>query len=157
MKDNYKKALSKTIDTPYFVKEVEFKDEDISFMPISKINEIRRQMLYELSLKILSRYKTKQQKPLEIADFPIATDDYRMNIHNKKALEFMNLCNCKIKEMSFEKRIPKAAELMRMRHCLKRVFFNCKYDKDLFLEDEKQARYKLEFDCKNCEMIILKP
>jgi len=47
-------------------------------------------------------------------------------------------------------------ELMRTKHCLKFAHNLCKSPKKLFLIDEKGQKYKLEFDCKNCEMIISK-
>ncbi len=35
--------------------------------------------------------------------------------------------------------------------CLKN---NPKYKEGLFLKDEAGAKYGLEFDCKNCEMVV---
>ena len=157
MKENYKKSLSKTADTPYLVKNIEF-SEEISFLPVSKINEIRREILKKLSEKILSRYKVKKQKPIDIAQFPVLEGDYRLNVHNSKAKEFYELCNCKVKEMSFESTPKKPnRELMRTKHCLKRAFLNCTNRDKLFLVDEKNTKYPLLFDCKNCEMAILEP
>ena len=48
----------------------------------------------------------------------------------------------------------KNKELMRTKHCLKYAFNMCKSPKKLFLADEKGQKYNLDFDCKNCEMII---
>ena len=56
MKENYKISLSKTSDTPYLVRKIEFKDENVSFLPVSKINELRREILEKLTQKILSKY-----------------------------------------------------------------------------------------------------
>ena len=45
MKDNFIKSLSKTQDTPFEIKKINFKLEDevkIGFLPVSKINELRR-------------------------------------------------------------------------------------------------------------------
>ena len=43
---------------------------------------------------------------------------------------------------------------MRTKHCLKFAHNLCKSPKKLFLIDEKGKKYRLEFDCKNCEMVI---
>ena len=84
--------------------------------------------------------------------------DYRLNIHNSKAKEFIEACNCKIKEMSFESIENKSKkELMRTKHCLKRAFLNCQSNDKLYLVDEKGVKFPLQFDCKNCEMVILSP
>ena len=48
----------------------------------------------------------------------------------------------------------KEKELMRTKHCLKYAFNLCKSPKKLYLIDEKGKKYKLKFDCKNCEMVI---
>lgn len=44
---------------------------------------------------------------------------------------------------------------MRTKHCLKFEFDLCKSSEKLFLIDEKGKKYKLNFDCINCEMIII--
>jgi len=157
MKQNFIKALSKTTETPYLVKNIEFKLEKFPFLPISKINELRREILEKLSEKILSKYKTKQQKPVDIAKFPQNEGDYRLNVHNKKAREFYEICDCKVEQMSFESIKPKKCELMRTKHCLKRATLGCERHEELFLVDEKGIKYPLQFDCKNCEMVILTP
>lgn len=155
IKENYKKSLSKTGNSVFLVKDVIFKSENLIFMPVSKINEIRNNMTEALKDKILSRYKTKQQKPVTISEFPEKIGNYKLNCHNKLSKEYYELCDCKIKEMSLESTNSyKNKELMRTKHCLKKAFFNCKYNDDLFLVDEKNVKYPLEFDCKNCQMVI---
>lgn len=158
MKQNFIKALSKTSDTPYLAKNIEFKLEKIPFLPVSKINELRREILEKLSEKILSKYKTKKQKPLDIAKFPLDEGNYLLNVHNSKAREFYEMCDCKVTQGSFEssKKYSNCA-LMRSRHCLKRATLGCEYQGELFLVDEKGTKFPLKFDCKNCEMVILSP
>ena len=46
---------------------------------------------------------------------------------------------------------------MRTRHCLRKATLGCNSQEKLFLVDEKNLKYPLEFDCKNCEMAILAP
>ncbi len=158
MKENFTKALTKTQDSPYLVKKVIFKTEKLGFLPVSTINELRREILEKLSQKILSNYKTKKQKPIDIAEFPCKEGNYHLNVHNSKAKEFYELCDCKIIENSFESiKNHKNKELMRTKHCLKRATLGCKSSEELFLIDEKNVKYPLKFDCKNCEMVILAP
>ncbi len=158
MKENYIKALSKTQDSPYFVEKIIFKTDKLGFLPVSILNELRREILDKLSQKILSNYKTKKQKPVDIAQFPIEEGDYRLNVHNNSACEFYELCGCKVLERSFESiENHKNKELMRTKHCLKRATLGCKSSEELFLLDEKNVKYPLKFDCKNCEMVILAP
>ena len=158
MKNNFKKSLAKTTDTPYLVDNIEFACKIMPFLAISEINKLRNELLDKLSEKILSKYRVKKQKPIDIAKFPLNKGDYRLNVHNKKAREFYELCDCNTEESSFEsKSSHKGAELMRTKHCLKKAVLGCNYKEKLFLEDEKGAKYSLAFDCKNCEMVIIAP
>ena len=158
MKENFVKSLSKTQETPYFVQKIKFETDLIPFLPVSKINELRREILEKLSEKILSKYRTKKQKPVDIAKFPLNKGDYRLNVHNQKAKEFYEMCGCEILENSFESLENRSnKEIMRTKHCLKRAFLGCDKQDDLYLVDEKNVKYPLQFDCKNCEMVILSP
>ncbi len=156
MCENFKKSLSKTSLSPFLVEKVEIKAKNIPFLPISTINELRREILEKLKEKILQKYKTKKQKPIDIAKFPLEKGDYRLNVHNKKSQEFYELCGCKVTEKSFESLQNKSKkELMRMRHCLKKATLGCNNNQELFLVDEKNKKFPLIFDCKNCEMVIM--
>ena len=158
MKENSKKSLFKTSDTPYLVKNIEFKSEALRFIPLSTLNEIRRKILEELSQKIISRYKVKKQKPLNIAKFPLDEGDYKLNVHNSKAKEFYETAGVKISQMSLEStNNTKKIELMRTKHCLKRAFLGCRGEDELFLADDRGQKYPLIFDCKNCEMVVMSP
>ena len=158
MKENYKNSFLKTNDTPYTIRKIEFKSENVTFLPISKINEMRRKLLEKMSEKILSKYRVKKQKQINITKYPYDNGDYRLNVHNSKAKEFYEISGCEVKEMSFESiKNRNNKELMRTKHCLKRAFLNCKNNDKLYLVDEKNVKYPLVFDCKNCEMAILSP
>ena len=116
----------------------------------------KREILENLVQKILSRYKTKKQKPIELEQYPYEKGDYRLNVHNEKAKEFYENSMCEVLDYSLEKTNNKnqPLELMRTKHCLKRAFLGCNGVKKLFLVDDKGYKYPLEFDCKNCEMVI---
>ena len=153
MKENFISQLKKTGDSDFYVQDIQISDE-IPFMPISKVNEIRRNILDELMKERLKNYKREFQKPLKYVKFPKEKLDYRANIHNNCSKEFYENCGCQVCEMSAESgAFPK--ELMRTKHCLKFAFNMCKSPKKLFLIDEKGKKYPLMFDCKNCEMVVL--
>ena len=153
MKENFITQLKKTGDSDFYVEAIEI-SEEIPFMPISQINEIRRTILEKLMNERLKNYKRELQKPLKYVKFPKENLDYRANIHNRCAKEFYENCGCEVCEMSAESgAFPK--ELMRTKHCLKFAFNMCKSPKKLFLIDEKGKKYPLMFDCKNCEMVVL--
>ena len=155
MKENFKIQLNKTGDSDFYVQNIEIR-HNLPFIPISKINEIRRIILSKLMEERLKNYPKKYQKPLKYTDFPKKQMDYRANVHNNNAKSFYNNCNCTICQMSAESGSD-AIELMRTKHCLKYAFNMCKFPNKLYLIDENNKKYELKFDCKKCEMIILKP
>lgn len=153
MKENFIAQLNKTGESDFYAESIEINDE-LPFLPVSKINELRRNILSELMKERLKNYPKKYQKPLKYSNFTLKEMDYRANVHNNCAKEFYENCNCKIVEMSAESG-SKATELMRTKHCLKFAFDMCKSPKRLYLLDEKGKKFPLKFDCKNCEMVIL--
>ena len=153
MKENFINQLKKTGESDFYAEDIKI-DDDVPFMPVSKINELRRNILDMLMAERLKNYKREIQKPLKYTKFPQHKLDYRANIHNEQAKSFYENCGCAVCEMSAESgSFPK--ELMRTKHCLKFAFNMCKSPKNLFLIDEKGKKYPLKFDCKNCEMVIL--
>lgn len=153
MKENFISQMNKTGESDFYAENIEINGE-LPFLPVSKINELRRNILSELMKERLKNYPRKFQKPLKIAKFPIKELDYRANVHNNCAKEFYEKCDSKVCQMSAESG-SKANELMRTKHCLKFAFNMCKSPKKLYLIDEKGKKFPLLFDCKNCEMVIL--
>ena len=154
-KENYIVQLNKTGESDFYVQEVQVNGE-LPFLPISRINELRREILLKLMEERIKNYPKKYQKPIKFLNYPKENLDYRANVHNKTAKEFYENCDCSISEMSAESG-SKPTELMRTKHCLKYAFNMCKSLKNLYLVDEKGEKFPLEFDCKNCEMIIKNP
>lgn len=152
MKENFITQLNKTGDSDFYVQNIEI-NNSLPFLPVSKINELRRDVLSKLMIERLKNYPKKYQESIKLKKYPYSQMDYRANVHNKSAKEFYKQCGCEICEMSAESG-SKATELMRTKHCLKYAFDICKSPKNLYLIDEKDEKFKLDFDCKNCEMVI---
>lgn len=155
MKENFIKQMEKTGESDFYARKVRV-CSDLPFIPISVVNELRRKLLDELMDERLKNYKRDVQKPLQHAFFPKEKLDYKANIHNQTAKKFYENCGCEVCEMSLEcsSCTQKCIELMRTKHCLKFAFDMCGSPEKLFLIDDKGKKYPLEFDCKNCEMII---
>ena len=128
-------------------------------MPVSVINQLRRDAFSKLMEKRICSYKRGVQRKLRYSKVPNTfTPDYRANIHNKEALKFYENCGVKVQEWSLESKVPnRQIELMRTKHCIKYALNMCKSHKNIFLQDEKGEIYPLKFDCKNCEMVVLSP
>lgn len=159
-KSNITTQLSKTGDSDFYTGNISIKDESIPFLPVSKINELRRQILSLLMDERLKNYKRIAQKHIKYAKFPEEKMDYRANVYNKKAMEFYQKCQCEVSEMALESqvKIPSNIELMRTKHCLKFASGMCGNScGKLYLQDVKGKKYPLGFDCKNCEMVVYSP
>ena len=162
-KENIIKQLSKTGASDFYVIETTVKAQNIPFLPVSKINELRRDLLQKLMEERIKNYPKIAQKPIGYAHFEPQNNDYRMNIYNDNAKKFYENCGCNTNEKAPEStdKIPSGIELMRCKHCLRYACGICskdhKFSKKLYLQDENGKKYPLMFDCKNCEMVVLNP
>ncbi len=154
MLETFKTQLSKLGESEFYLRNIKIKGE-IGFMPVSMVNELRRNLLEKLVAERLKNYKRPVQNPLEYAEFPLEKYDYRANVLNETAKDFYESSCCEISEFAPEKtKNFEGKELMRTKHCLKFAFDMCKSPKKLFLIDDKGKKYSLRFDCANCEMVI---
>lgn len=159
MKESFVKQFSKTGESDFYIEEIKINTE-IPFMPVSEINQLRRDLFEQLMKKRVKTYneQIKQtQKEMKFVEYFEKEVDYRANIHNLSAKEFYEKCGVKVLEPSFENSIPsRKVALMRCKHCIKYALNMCKSPKDLVLKDEFGKTYPLKFDCKNCEMSVMR-
>ena len=159
IKEAFEKSFQKTGDTVFITDEIYFKTDILPFLPISKINELRRNLYKKLENERLLNYKRNYFNKTKYAPYNDKYKDYRLNIHNKLAEKFYKNCGIEKIEKSLESTCAyKNKEIMRTKHCLRRAFNIClrkngKFE-NLFLVDENNKKYILNFDCNNCEMVI---
>lgn len=159
MIENIKNQLKKSGESDFLIENVVILTEKIPFLPVSKLNELRRELLEKLIDERFKNYKISLHPELVSGShkFQNAKIDYKGNVLNKFAKEFYEALGCEITEMALEtgqtKKSGKVA--MTTKHCLKRAFNLCQSPKKLFLIDEKGKRYELKFNCEKCEMEII--
>lgn len=157
IKDTFIKQFSKTGESDFYFEEIKIESE-LPFMPVSEINNLRRELLDRLMTKRIETYNNNRQwqKPMKYAEYFQKEVDYRANIHNKSAQEFFKKSGVNIKEWSFESEKPnRQVALMRCKHCIKYALGLCKTKARLQLRDELGKTYSLNFDCKNCIMSVM--
>ena len=171
-----KKQLGKSSGI-YLFKVVGIDGDEAPFLPLSKLNEIRRELALRFDSTSPIRRETKEnegngggrgtesdgartQGRLTVGDKVVLMGglklDYRANIANRKAKEFYDKLFDGKSEWGFEIASPQEAELMRCKYCIKFELGFCdkqEFREPLWLENGKM-RFRLEFDCKRCEMII---
>jgi 23S rRNA 5-hydroxycytidine C2501 synthase len=162
---NIVQNLSKTAGTIFKINKVEVNTAKIYFVPLGKLNEMRRNLLDKIYRHLSETYETEKRKTSEVSEsFPLQTADYRLNISNHLAEQFYKKHGVLNPQKAFETELPKGRKVvMTTKHCLKFQLGYCtKYDKkakilsssNLYLEN-KTATFLLEFDCKNCQMNII--
>ena len=155
MKETFVKQFSKTGESDFYIEDIKIASE-LPFMPVSRINELRRSAFDKLMQKRLDEYKREEQKNLVYCPYYKSQIDYRGNVHNLSAKDFYKKCGAEVCEMSLETELPKhPVELMRTKHCIKYALGMCKSPEKLVLRDEYGKVYPLKFDCKKCEMSVL--
>ena len=154
--------LTKSGNTEFKAEETDIKIDNIPFIKVARINEIRRKLTSKLKDIIIKNYKRYEQKPIKKVEYPIKELDYKANIYNEKAAEFYKERGCIIKEYALETGLKtKDKDLMTSKYCIKNQLKLCpkqtpinKYKEPYVLIDEFNKEYLVEFSCKDCVMKI---
>ena len=157
MKETFIKQFSKTGESDFYIEDIKIISE-IPFMPISEINNLRRELFEQLMKKRIEIYYQNKEKGRVLKHQPyyVKEVDYRANIHNSSAKEFYENAGVEVKEMSFEScKTKRQVALMRCKHCIKYALNMCKSETHLVLRDEFGKIYPLRFNCKSCEMEVM--
>ena len=162
---NIKKNLSKTGNTPFIVDEVEVELSANWFLPISKINEIRREVLENLvEIRVNEYHREEFQITKTDHPYPVKELDFTYNVSNKLARQFYERHGVNEIEKAFELQWdPGKSRVMVTKYCVKYELGKCaRFQKDTMGEKlvepltliNGENEYKLKFNCKPCEMEI---
>lgn len=161
--DNLRTQLSKLGNTPFEATQIEIDWTDNWFLPASVLADLRRQAVDELLAVRQANY------PREVAvfqptthAFPQTTLTYLGNVMNPQAASFYATHGVQSIAPAFEKEPVEDAVLMFCKHCLRHSMGWCPihqrqrspYKEPYYLESTDGKRYRLTFDCKNCQMKV---
>ena len=162
---NIKKNLSKTGGTPFIVDDIEVAFSKNWFLPISKINEIRRVVLEQLIDIRVNEYHRKEFQ-IKKTDhlYPVSQLDFTYNVSNNLARAFYKRHGVTEIERAFELQWdPGKSRVMTTKYCVKYELGKCaRFQRDTMGEKvvepltlkHGENEYKLKFNCKPCEMEI---
>ncbi len=162
---NIKKNLSKTGNTPFVVDEIDVELSANWFFPISKINEIRREVLEGLIDVRVNEYHREEIK-IEKTDhpYPVKQLDFTYNVSNHLARAFYKRHGVTEIEKAFELQWdPGKSRVMTTKYCVKYELGKCaRFQRETMGEKlvepltlkHGENEYKLKFNCKPCEMEI---
>jgi 23S rRNA 5-hydroxycytidine C2501 synthase len=159
------KNLSKTGNTPFIVDEINIDFAENWFLPISKVNEIRRMVLEQL-VEIRVKEYHREERPIVKTDhpYPVENLDYSYNVSNHLARKFYHRHGVKEIEKAFELQWdPGKSRVMTTKYCVKYELGKCpRFQRETMGEKvveplvlkQGDIEYKLKFNCKPCEMEI---
>jgi putative protease len=161
--ENITNQLKKSGDTDFEITHVHILSNEIYFVPISVLNELRRKAIEQLTHERETSYQAST-RVLEAAHtaYPSTTINYQGNVANKLAQQFYEKRGVESIEKAYElQKNPKDAAVMTTRYCLKFEMKTCPvhHGKEhaikgpLFIEGPN-GKFRLEFDCKRCRMTI---
>ncbi|WP_346712845.1 U32 family peptidase [Mediterranea massiliensis] len=162
--ENLRTQLAKLGTTPYELTEpAEINLAGNWFIPSSVVAEWRRQVVDRLTAarRINYRRELAVWKPTHHT-YPIQTLTYLGNVMNDQARRFYLDHGVKNIVPAYEKESPSKAVLMFCRHCLRYSMGWCPvhqkgrspYREPYYLLGNDGRRFRLEFDCKNCQMKV---
>jgi putative protease len=162
---NIIKNLSKTGNTVFTVDDINIQFTQNWFIPISVINNWRREILDDLVEHRINSYVRKEKK-IEKTNhpYPIKELDFTYNVSNQLARKFYNRHGVTQIEKAFELQWdPGKSRVMVTKYCVKYELGKCarfqrstmgeKISEPLTLK-HGEVQYKLKFNCKPCEMEI---
>ncbi len=162
---NIIKNLAKTGNTVFIADDIQVDISENWFIPISAINQLRRDALDQLVEKRISGY-IRKERPITKTNhpYPIESLDYTYNVSNHLARKFYERHGVKDIEKAFELQWnPGKSRVMVTKYCVKYELGKCaKYQRATMGEKVKEpltlkhgeVEYKLKFNCKPCEMEI---
>lgn len=172
---NIYKQLSKLGGTIFECEAVDLDLQDNWFVPSSLWAEWRRQVVDRLMqarrvnfpvlyrkiptefTKTLRANQKKEDKPLQGVQLT-----YLANVMNRRAEAFYTSLGAVVSEPAYEKKEPKNAVLMFCKHCLRFSMGWCPknggrrspFREPYYLVSGDGRRFRLEFDCKQCQMKV---
>ncbi|ENA1815273.1 U32 family peptidase [Flavobacterium psychrophilum] len=162
---NIKTNLAKTGNTPFIIDDIQVNFSNNWFLPISKVNEVRREVLEQLiDIRVNEYHREEFQIAKTDHPYPVEKLDFTYNVSNHLAKAFYKRHGVTEIEKAFELQWdPGKARVMTTKYCVKYELGKCarfqretmgeKVVEPLTLTHGENA-YKLKFNCKPCEMEI---
>lgn len=162
---NIIKNLSKAGNTPFIVDDINVQFSQNWFLPISKVNDIRRIVLEQLiDIRIKEYHREEYQMTKTDHPYPVSQLDFTYNVSNQLAKDFYKRHAVTEIEKAFELQWdPGKSRVMVTKYCVKYELGKCaRFQRDTMGEKVVEPltlthgdnAYKLKFNCKPCEMEI---
>ena len=162
VESNIHNQLSKLGNTIYELLHIEVQIKSPWFFPASVLSEWRRMAVEMLDAAREKAYTRETRRPTTTATFPAEKISYLGNVTNALATQFYQEHGVAEVLPGFEVKAEAGVPLMYCKHCIKfsmgwcpKSGYKSTFSEPLYLRNNDQT-YQLTFDCKACEMHIVK-
>lgn len=163
--DQIRSQLAKAGQTVFEVTDVVMNTSTPGFLPLSLLNNLRREALDQLARLRIKSYtvKSRPSPTGAFTGYPEKHLDYQANVSNRLARAFYERHGTRVVENALEAGTsPSGKVLMTTRYCIRREIGAClkaahparHIDPPLTLTHGKRS-YALQFDCKRCRMFVV--
>ena len=161
---NLETQLGKLGNTPFEVSQIDLQLTDNWFIPSSALAELRRVGVEKLLQTRKIGYPQEiSRMPVTSHPFPQKELTYLGNVMNQNAFSFYHQHGVQRIDAAFEKDPVKEAVLMFCKHCLRFSMGWCPvrqknrspYKEPYYLVSSDGKKFRLDFDCKNCQMKVI--
>lgn len=161
--DNLINQLGKLGSTPFVPRNIEVDLSENWFIPSSELAELRRATVEKLlALRRINYHRELWRMPETEHPYPQKELTYLGNVMNKEAAAFYQKHEVERIAPAFEVEHPEGAALMFCKHCLRYSMGWCPvhhkvkspYREPYYLVSGDGKKFRLQFDCKNCQMKV---
>lgn len=161
--DNLINQLGKLGSTPFVPRNIEVDLSENWFIPSSELAELRRATVEKLlALRRTNYHRELWRMPETEHPYPQKELTYLGNVMNKEAAAFYQKHGVEKIAPAFEVEHSEGAALMFCKHCLRYSMGWCPvhhkvkspYREPFYLVSGDGKKFRLQFDCKNCQMKV---
>lgn len=161
--DNLINQLGKLGNTPFVPRNIEVDLSENWFIPSSELAELRRATVEKLlALRRINYHRELWRMPETEHPYPQKELTYLGNVMNKEAAAFYQKHGVERIAPAFEVEHPEGAAIMFCKHCLRYSMGWCPvhhkvkspYREPYYLVSGDGKKFRLQFDCKNCQMKV---
>lgn len=161
--ENIVAQLEKWGNTPFKVASIDLREVDEWFVPSSLLSEMRRNLCKAMLDAHRVGYKRETVCRGEVkGNFICGKLDYKGNVSNSLAASFYNKHGVDEIAPAFELGPVTGVPVMFCRHCIKYAMGWCSrngeeapYSEPYYLVSADGRRFRLHFNCKECEMQVI--
>lgn len=160
---NLETQFSKLGNTPFEARSVAVRLHGNWFVPASALADLRRRAVEKLlQLRRINYRRPSRRVARDSNPYPQQELTYLGNVMNRRAEAFYLSHGVVRTTPAFEAVRPESAVLMFCRHCLRYSLGWCgrhhgkpsPYREPYFLQSADGRRFRVDFDCRACEMLI---